>query len=61
MRGTPTAVAEVVPNNGVLGLAASPSGASTGFRESLELRDGDPRRCLGEGVLGAVAHVNGEL
>src|SRR5205085_7346461 len=44
-----------------MGRAAVPSGASTGSGEALELRDGDPRRYLGKGVLKAVAHVNGEL
>ena len=48
-------------SDGARGFAASPSGASTGSREALELRDGDPRRYLGKGVTKAVAHVNGEL
>ncbi len=60
-RGNPTVAAEVILENGARGFAASPSGASTGSREALELRDGDPRRYLGKGVLGAVAHVNSEL
>jgi enolase len=60
-RGNPTVAAEVVLSDGAQGFAASPSGASTGTREALELRDGDPRRYLGKGVTRAVAHVNGEL
>ena len=60
-RGNPTVAAEVLLSNGARGFAASPSGASTGSREALELRDGDPRRYLGKGVTKAVAHVNGEL
>jgi enolase len=60
-RGNPTVAAEVVLSDGARGFAASPSGASTGSREALELRDGDPRRYLGKGVMKAVAHVNGEL
>src|SRR5436190_11735872 len=60
-RGNPTVAAEVVLADGARGFAASPSGASTGSREALELRDSDPRRYLGKGVLKAVAHVNGEL
>ena len=60
-RGNPTVAAEVVLADGARGFAASPSGASTGSREALELRDGDPRRYLGKGVTKAVAHVNGEL
>jgi enolase len=60
-RGNPTVAAEVVLSNGARGSAASPSGASTGSREALELRDGNPRRYLGKGVIKAVAHVNGEL
>ncbi len=60
-RGNPTVAAEVVLADGARGFAASPSGASTGAREALELRDGDARRYLGKGVLTAVAHVNGEL
>jgi enolase len=50
-----------VLDGGVLGRAAVPSGASTGQREALELRDGDTRRYLGKGVLGAVDHVNSEI
>ncbi|MDM0066276.1 phosphopyruvate hydratase [Variovorax sp. J31P207] len=60
-RGNPTVAAEVVLSDGARGQAAAPSGASTGAREAIELRDGDPRRYLGKGVLKAVAHVNGEL
>ena len=60
-RGNPTVAAEVVLADGARGFAASPSGASTGSREALELRDGDPRRYFGKGVIKAVAHVNGEL
>jgi enolase len=60
-RGNPTVAAEVVLSDGARGFAASPSGASTGSREALELRDGDPRRYLGKGVTKAVGHVNGEL
>ena len=60
-RGNPTVAAEVVLSDGARGFAASPSGASTGSREALELRDGDARRYLGKGVGKAVSHVNGEL
>jgi len=60
-RGNPTVAAEVRLDDGARGFAASPSGASTGSREALELRDGDARRYLGKGVLNAVANVNGEL
>ena len=60
-RGNPTVAAEVVLSDGARGFAASPSGASTGSREAIELRDGDPKRYLGKGVLKAVGHVNGEL
>lgn len=60
-RGNPTVAAEVVLDNGAKGFAASPSGASTGSREALELRDADPKRYFGKGVQKAVAHVNGEL
>lgn len=60
-RGNPTVAAEVVLSDGARGFAASPSGASTGSREALELRDGDARRYLGKGVTKAVGHVNGEL
>ncbi len=60
-RGNPTVEVEVTLESGVMGRAAVPSGASTGVREALELRDGDKKRYLGKGVLQAVAHVNGEL
>jgi enolase len=60
-RGNPTVEAEVVLVNGVIGRAAVPSGASTGTREAVELRDGDPKRYLGKGVLKAVENVNGEI
>jgi enolase len=60
-RGNPTVEAEVRLQSGVLGRAAVPSGASTGSREVVELRDGDSKRYLGKGVLHAVAHVNGEI
>jgi enolase 1/2/3 len=57
-RGNPTVEVEVALETGVLGRAAVPSGASTGEREALELRDGDKGRYLGKGVLKAVEHVN---
>ncbi|MGH8132714.1 MAG: phosphopyruvate hydratase [Steroidobacteraceae bacterium] len=57
-RGNPTVEADVVLDSGVLGRAAVPSGASTGTREAVELRDGDGRRYAGKGVLKAVEHVN---
>jgi len=60
-RGNPTVEVDVELSNGVLGRAAVPSGASTGEREALELRDGDKKRYGGKGVLRAVANVNGEL
>jgi len=60
-RGNPTVEAEVVTDTGQVGRAAAPSGASTGTREALELRDGDPTRYLGKGVTQAVAHVRGEI
>ena len=60
-RGNPTVEADVVLDSGVVGRAAVPSGASTGTREAVELRDGDKGRYLGKGVLKAVGHVNGEL
>src|SRR5690242_1111319 len=60
-RGNPTVEAEVTLDNGVRARAAVPSGASTGIREALELRDGDKRRYGGKGVLKAVNNVNGEL
>ncbi len=60
-RGNPTVEAEVVLMGGATGRALVPSGASTGSREALELRDGDDRRFGGKGVLKAVEHVNGPL
>src|SRR6185436_2898864 len=60
-RGNPTVEVEIVLESGVLGRAAVPSGASTGEREALELRDGDKSRYLGKGVRTAVANVNGEI
>ena len=57
-RGNPTLEAEVLLESGAFGRAAVPSGASTGAREAIELRDGDPDRYNGKGVLQAVAHVN---
>ncbi|OUR72638.1 phosphopyruvate hydratase [Methylophaga sp. 41_12_T18] len=60
-RGNPTVEADVILDSGVIGRAAVPSGASTGQREAVELRDGDKTRYLGKGVIKAVAAVNGEL
>jgi len=60
-RGNPTVEADVILDNGIVGRAAVPSGASTGQREAVELRDGDKTRYLGKGVLKAVAAVNDEL
>ena len=60
-RGNPTVEADVITADGAVGRAAVPSGASTGSREALELRDGDKSRYLGKGVRKAVAHVQGEL
>ncbi|HDL3969010.1 TPA: phosphopyruvate hydratase, partial [Mannheimia haemolytica] len=60
-RGNPTVEAEVHLEGGFVGLAAAPSGASTGSREALELRDGDKGRFLGKGVLKAVSAVNNEI
>jgi enolase 1/2/3 len=60
-RGNPTVEVDVILEGGAHGRAAVPSGASTGEREALELRDGDPRRYRGKGVLNAVSHVNGEI
>jgi len=60
-RGNPTIEADVITADGAIGRAAAPSGASTGSREALELRDGDAARYLGKGVLKAVANVNGEI
>ena len=60
-RGNPTVEADVLLESGVLGRAAVPSGASTGSREAIELRDGDAQRYLGRGVLRAVENVNTEI
>jgi len=57
-RGNPTVEVDVVLDNGILGRAAVPSGASTGSKEAMELRDGDKHRYLGKGVLKAVANAN---
>ncbi len=60
-RGNPTVEAEVITTDDIVGRAAVPSGASTGSREALELRDGDNSRYLGKGVLKAVEHINKEI
>ena len=60
-RGNPTVEVDVVADDGSFGRATVPSGASTGPAEALELRDNDPDRYLGRGVLQAVANVNGPL
>jgi enolase len=60
-RGNPTVEADVILASGIVGSACAPSGASTGSREALELRDGDKSRYLGKGVLKAVAAVNGSI
>jgi enolase len=60
-RGNPTVEADVLLESGVMGRAAVPSGASTGTREAIELRDGDKQRYLGKGVLRAVEHINTEI
>ncbi|MDR2881780.1 MAG: phosphopyruvate hydratase, partial [Azoarcus sp.] len=60
-RGNPTVEADVLLESGVMGRAAVPSGASTGSREAMELRDGDAGRFLGKGVLQAVENVNTEI
>ncbi|HEY6820714.1 MAG TPA: phosphopyruvate hydratase, partial [Burkholderiales bacterium] len=60
-RGNPTVEADVLLESGVMGRAAVPSGASTGTREAIELRDGDKQRYGGKGVLKAVEHVNTEI
>jgi len=57
-RGNPTVEADIILENGILGRAAVPSGASTGAHEAVELRDGDPKRFGGQGVLKAVENVN---
>ena len=60
-RGNPTVEAEVILESGARGIAAAPSGASTGSREAVELRDADPERYLGKGVLAAVNNVNAAI
>ena len=60
-RGNPTVEVDVTLDSGAWGRAAVPSGASTGTREAVELRDADPNRFLGRGVIKAVQHVNGEI
>ena len=60
-RGSPTVECDVLLESGVMGRAAVPSGASTGSREAIELRDGDKKRYGGKGVLRAVEHVNTEI
>ncbi len=60
-RGNPTVECDVLLESGVMGRAAVPSGASTGAREAIELRDGDKSRYLGKGVLKAVEHINTEI
>ncbi|GAA6136201.1 phosphopyruvate hydratase [Oceaniserpentilla sp. 4NH20-0058] len=60
-RGNPTVEADVSLEGGFFGTACAPSGASTGTREALELRDGDKSRYMGKGVLNAVAHINGSI
>src|SRR6476619_6130341 len=60
-RGNPTVAAEVVLADGASGFGAAPSGASTGSREALELRDGDAKRYFGKGVTRAAGNISGEL
>ncbi|MDP1641572.1 MAG: phosphopyruvate hydratase, partial [Phenylobacterium sp.] len=60
-RGNPTIEVDVILEDGALGRAAVPSGASTGAHEAVEKRDGDKGRYLGKGVLGAIEAVNGEI
>lgn len=60
-RGNPTVEADIITADGAIGRAVAPSGASTGSREALELRDGDKQRYLGKGVLKAVSNITGEL
>jgi enolase len=60
-RGNPTVMAEVILENGAVGSACAPSGASTGSREALELRDGDKSRYMGKGVLKAVGNINSTI
>ena len=57
-RGNPTVEAEVYTDNGIMGRAAVPSGASTGIHEAMELRDGDKKIYQGKGVLKAVKNIN---
>ena len=60
-RGNPTIEVQLTLDDGAVGRAGVPSGASTGEREALELRDGDKSRYLGKGVRRAVGHINGEI
>ena len=60
-RGNPTVECDVLLESGVMGRAAVPSGASTGSREAIEMRDGDKGRYLGKGVLKAVEYINTEI
>ena len=60
-RGNPTVEADLFLDDGSFGRAAVPSGASTGSREALELRDDDPKRYGGKGVLKAIGHIQGEI
>src|SRR5580698_11576084 len=60
-RGNPTVECDVLLESGVMGRAAVPSGASTGTREAIELRDGDKQRYLGKGVLQAIENINTEI
>src|SRR6184192_3520025 len=60
-RGNPTVEADVLLENGILGRAAVPSGASTGTHEAIELRDGDPKKFNGKGVLKAVENVKTKI
>jgi enolase len=60
-RGNPTVEADVILSSNIVGRACVPSGASTGSREALELRDADQKRYLGKGVLKAVGHINNEI
>ncbi|WP_226504962.1 phosphopyruvate hydratase [Pseudomonas sp. MWU16-30317] len=60
-RGNPTVEADVLLDNGIIGSACAPSGASTGSREALELRDGDKSRYMGKGVRKAIANINGPI
>ncbi|MFZ4101123.1 MAG: phosphopyruvate hydratase, partial [Sphingobacterium thalpophilum] len=60
-RGNPTIEVDIITENGILGRAAVPSGASTGVHEAVELRDGDKAVYLGKGVLKAVSNVNEKI